>query len=138
MAKVTHLFFLEFWLLIVWGCVFLTVYILRKHIRKKAVISWRDYEKHCANWLKTRWFIKIKLGRWSKDWGVDITAYKNGIKWVVQCKRHKSNVGLAYVQRHFWVAQSKNAKAYFITTKGFTKSAKEFAKGRVKLKVIRA
>lgn len=65
-------------------------------------------------------------------------AYKNWQKRVVQCKRYKSNIGLAKVQRHYGVAKSAAAKAYFMTSSGFTftKEARKFAKGRMTLKVL--
>ena len=78
----------------------------------------------------------MKLGKWVKDGGVDITAFKNGQKRVVQCKRYKSNIGLAHIQRHYWVAKGMGANAYFMTSTGFTKAAKKFAKGRVTLKIL--
>lgn len=63
-------------------------------------------------------------------------AFKGGSKRVVQCKWYKSNIGLAHVQRHYGVAKSLNAKACFITSSGYTKDAKKFAKGRVTLKIL--
>jgi len=125
-----------FIILLVSGSLMLSYKFITSRFLFWPVKNWRDYEKYCASVLSKTWFKKVRLGKGIKDGGIDIVAYKNGQKRVVQCKWYKSNIGLAHVQRHYGVAKSSAAKACFMTSTGFTKEARKFAKGRMTLKIV--
>lgn len=75
--------------------------------------------------------VKIRGGN-RPDGGVDLEAYKEGKKIIIQCKQWKSNkVGVAIVREMFGVMIHEKAQSVYIITCGsFTKDAKEFAKGK--------
>jgi len=70
----------------------------------------------------------------SGDGGVDIVLRKDGVESYVQCKHYLKNTPSPHDVRDFYgaiVDKLKNGgKGYFVTTKGFTPEAQEFAKDR--------
>lgn len=66
------------------------------------------------------------------DGGIDLEAYKEGMKIIIQCKHWKSkNVGVSVVREMFGVGIHEGAHQVYIVTCGyFTKDAKEFAEGK--------
>ena len=68
------------------------------------------------------------MTRESKDQGIDITAWKEGKKYGIQCKYYSSPVGNHAVQEAFAGAKYYNCDiAVVMTNSTFTKSAKELA-----------
>lgn len=74
-------------------------------------------------------FNNVKVTQYSGDFGVDIIAYKDDIKYAIQCKKYSSPVGIKAVQE---VIGSKTMNdchvAVVLTNNYFTSSAKELAK----------
>ena len=87
-----------------------------------------DFEKYSAKLLKANGFEKIKVTKASGDFGADIVAYKDEIKYSIQCKKYNSPVGIRAVQE---VIASKAINdshvAVVLTNNSFTKSAKILA-----------
>lgn len=95
-------------------------------------LNWKELEDLVkALFMKEGYKIKERGGA-QADGGVDLEAYKNKEKVIVQCKQWKSNkVGVSIVREMFGVMiHEKAQKVYIITCGSFTKDAKEFAKGK--------
>ena len=87
-----------------------------------------DFEKYAGKLLSDNGFEKVYVTKCSNDFGVDIIAYKDDIKYSIQCKKYSSTVGINAVQE---VIASKvmndSHVAVVLTNNYFTKSAKELA-----------
>lgn len=87
-----------------------------------------DFEKYTGKLLKANGFTKVEVTQCSSDFGVDVIAYKDDIKYAIQCKKYSSPVGIKAVQE---VIGSKSMNdchvAVVLTNNTFTKSAKELA-----------
>ena len=87
-----------------------------------------DFEKYTGKLLKANGFTKVEVTQCSSDFGVDVIAYKDDIKYAIQCKKYSSPVGIKAVQE---VIGSKTMNdchvAVVLTNNTFTKSAKELA-----------
>lgn len=59
------------------------------------------FEYFCAGILRQNGFNNINVTRGSGDQGVDITAYKDGKKYAIQCKKYSSHLGNTPVQEVF-------------------------------------
>ncbi len=95
---------------------------------EKKVDGYR-YEELCAKFLREKGFSDVKNTPKSGDQGVDITAYKNGVKYAVQCKYWDKPVTNKAVQEV--VAGMKYygcKKAIVMTNNTFRPSAKDLAK----------
>ena len=87
-----------------------------------------EYESFCAEYLQSLGFYNVEVTKSSGDQGVDITGYKNGEKYAVQCKYYNSPVGNKAVQeiysgKAFYGCQ----RAVVITNNTFTPHAIELA-----------
>lgn len=87
-----------------------------------------DFEYFCAQILRENLFENVEVTKGSGDQGIDIIAYKDGIKYGIQCKCYASDIGNKAVQEAF------AGKTYYgchvaavLTNRYFTKSAKELA-----------
>lgn len=84
-------------------------------------------KKYVAALLKQQGYTRIKLTE-KFDYGVDIIAHKDGIRWGVQVKRYSDLVKMAAVQQA--VAGLKYygcTKVMVITNSTFSKQAKVLA-----------
>lgn len=88
-----------------------------------------EFEYFCAELLEKNGYEKINVTQGSGDQGIDIIAYKDGIKYGIQCKCYTSDIGNKAVQEVF------AGKAFYechigvvLTNRFFTKSAVELAK----------
>lgn len=87
-----------------------------------------DFEYFCANLLEENGYENVEVTKGSGDQGIDIIAYKEEIKYGIQCKCYASDIGNKAVQEAF------AGKAFYgchiavvLTNRCFTKSAKELA-----------
>lgn len=87
-----------------------------------------DYEYVVADYLRSRGYHNVKVTKGSGDFGVDVIATKNGIKYAVQCKLYSSPVGVSAVQ------EVVAGKAYYgckgamvVTNSTFTAAAEKLA-----------
>lgn len=87
-----------------------------------------EFEKYAGDLLKSNGFSKVEVTQSSNDYGVDIIAFKDDIKYAIQCKKYSSPVGIKAVQE---VIGSKSMNGCHVgvvlTNNTFTKSAKELA-----------
>lgn len=83
-----------------------------------------QFEKFCGDILAKNGFSKIQVTQASADYGADIIAYKEGVKYAIQCKKYSSPVGISAVQE---VIASKSMYdchvAVVLTNNSFTNSA---------------
>lgn len=87
-----------------------------------------EFEKYSANLLAKNGFQKVEVTKCSSDFGVDIIAFKDDIKYAIQCKRYSSAVGIKAVQEVIGSKAMNNCHvAVVLTNNYFTKSAKELA-----------
>lgn len=90
-----------------------------------------QFEYYCALLLKKpeMGFVRVEYTKTSGDYGGDLIAYhKNGSKWVIQCKRYKSHVGIDAVQQVLGAKNMYNAERMAVMTNNvLTASAKNLA-----------
>lgn len=87
-----------------------------------------DFEKYTGKLLKANGFNKVEVTQCSSDFGVDVIAYKDDIKYAIQCKKYSSPVGIKAVQEVIGSKAMNDCHvAVVLTNNTFTKSAKELA-----------
>lgn len=82
---------------------------------------------------------KVKQTPLTNDKGMDGIAYKNGEKYLIECKRYSKDhsVGRPEMQKFFAAISIENAKGgFFVTTSKFTNTAFEFAQASHRTKKI--
>lgn len=87
-----------------------------------------DFEYYCADILQKKGFSHIEVTPGSGDYGIDIIAYKDGLKYGIQCKRYSGTVGWHAVEEA--IAGSKYYGcdvAVVMTNSVFSKQAVEGA-----------
>lgn len=88
-----------------------------------------QFEYFCSNILSKNGFENVNVTKGSGDQGIDIIAYKDGIKYGIQCKCYSSDVGNKAVQEAFSGKVFYNCHiAAVLTNRFFTKSAIELSK----------
>lgn len=88
-----------------------------------------DFENCSANLLLNNGFSNVEVTQYSGDFGVDIIAYKDDIKYAIQCKKYSSPVGIKAVQEAIASKAMNDCHvAVVLTNNFFTNSAKELAK----------
>ena len=103
--------------------------------KKKVKAYWYQldgysFEKELAEVFSAKQY-KVSLTTKSGDGGVDIILNKNNTTTYVQCKAHKSKIGVAVVRELYGVMQNDNVKSGIIASlNGFTSGAVEFANGK--------
>ena len=93
--------------------------------RKK--MTGREFEEHCAGYLRRRGFKKIEMTKASGDQGVDILARRKGKTYAIQCKYYKKPVGNKAVQEAYAGMQ------YYDCDKGMVMTNSTFTKGAIEL-----
>lgn len=92
-------------------------------------MSGEEFERFCADRLKRNGYEDVTITGKSGDQGVDITAWKSGQKYAVQCKCYSVPVGNAAVQEAFAGKQFYHCDiAVVMTNSRFTSGARELAK----------
>lgn len=87
-----------------------------------------DFERNFASALKRKGFLNVIITKKSGDFGSDILAEKDGVKYVIQCKYYTSSVGIKSVQQVFASKIHYSAHVAVVATNSvFTKSAKVLA-----------
>lgn len=91
--------------------------------------------------LYKRFGYHTELSPKSNDKGIDIVAIKNSTgkreKTLVQCKRHRGNVGSPFVRDLLGVvASAKATKGILVSTSEFTGEAKKFAEDNPSIELI--
>lgn len=95
-------------------------------------ISWREFEQLVGEAFRRRGFTVQETGQGGADGGIDLVLYRNGEKYLVQCKQWRRQlVSVNVVRELFGVMAAEGAKGGFVVISGrFTEDAKAFAKGR--------
>lgn len=83
-----------------------------------------QFEVFCGDLLQKNGFSKIKVTQSSADYGADVIAYRDGVKYAIQCKKYSSPVGITAIQE---VVASKSMYdchvGVVLTNNSFTSSA---------------
>lgn len=88
-----------------------------------------EFECRFAAALKRCGFSNVEVTQESGDFGADVLAEKDGVKYVIQCKYYTSSVGVKAVQQVFASKIHYSAHVAVVATNSvFTKSAKVLAK----------
>ena len=91
-------------------------------------IDGHDFEYFCADLLRKNGFNKVEVTKGSGDQGIDIIAFKDGIKYGIQCKCYANDIGNSAVQEAFSGRSFYRCHvAAVLTNRYFTSSAKELA-----------
>lgn len=87
-----------------------------------------DFEYYVAELMSKNGFINVTVTPKSHDWGADITAEKDQIRYVVQCKYYTSLVGVEAVQQIYSAKTHYNAHVCVVASNNlFTKAANVLA-----------
>lgn len=124
-----YLLKLAFWCAIV---IFIVIKILANNfsinLSKIDAMSGEDFEFYVARILQKYGFRDVCLTGGGGDFGVDILATFKKIKYAIQVKRYKSQVGIAAVQEAYSGAKYYEADAAIVITNShFTDAAKSLA-----------
>lgn len=88
-----------------------------------------QFEHFCANVLSQNGFENVSVTSGSGDQGIDIIAYKDDIKYGIQCKCYHSDIGNKAVQEVFAGKTYYNCHVGIVlTNRDFTRSAIDLAK----------
>ncbi len=100
-------------------------------------MTWQDFERFCGLYFELQGY-KVKLcGLGGADGGIDLLLRKRWKTTLVQCKHWKANVGVTTVREMYGIMHANNYDAVIIAAlNGFTKEAKDWAKGKP-IKLIR-
>lgn len=87
-----------------------------------------EFERFCANVLRQNGFENVSVTIGSGDQGIDIIAYKDGIKYGIQCKCYHSDIGNKAVQEVYAGKTFYNCHVGIVlTNRDFTRSAIDLA-----------
>ena len=93
------------------------------------VMTGIEFEKFCSRLLAANGFQGIYITKASGDYGADILATKNQIKYVIQCKRSNASIGVQAVQEVLGSRSIYNCHVGVVLTNNhFTSNAKQLAK----------
>jgi restriction system protein len=93
------------------------------------IMNGGEFERFIGRLLSATGYKNVRVTQQSGDYGVDITADFGEAKYVFQCKRYDSNVGIKAIQEIYTGQQYYEADvAVCITNSYFTEQAKTTAK----------
>lgn len=105
-----------------------TNYAKEYHQKSFDAMEGHEFEYFCADILEKNGYENVEVTKGSGDQGIDIVAYKEGIKYGIQCKCYSSDIGNKAVQEAFAGKTFYGCHvAVVLTNRYFTKSAKELA-----------
>lgn len=86
----------------------------------------REFEEFIEEMFRNKWFQTV-LGKWTKDWWVDVTATLDDKKFIIQCKHYSENnkVWAPMIQQLNWVIVewTESPGRIFVTTSSYTADA---------------
>ena len=87
-----------------------------------------EFERYIAGLLKNQGYTNVRLTE-KYDYGVDIIANKDGIRWGIQVKRYSSLVKADAVRQVVTALRSYNCdRAMVVTNSTFSHTANELAR----------
>lgn len=87
------------------------------------------FEFFCAEILEKNSFTNVSVTKGSGDQGIDILAFKDGVKYAIQCKNYSTSLGNSPIQEVFAGKTHYGCHvAVVMTNSTFTQGAKELAK----------
>lgn len=93
-----------------------------------SLMSGVEFEQYCRKLLLANGFSNVEITKSSHDYGGDILAEKDQIKYVVQCKRYSSSIGIDAVQQAIGSRSMYGCHvAAVMTNSEFTDSARRLA-----------
>lgn len=99
-----------------------------KFQESKIVMDGFAFEEYVANLMQKNGFHNVEVTKKTGDYGADVIAQKDEIKYVVQCKYYKSLVGIEAVQQIYSAKKYYRAHVAIVATNSvFTKAAKTLA-----------
>ena len=111
------------------------IFSLYRKFNKKYSIKQLDnmdghrFEYACADILRSNGFKNVKVTQGSGDFGVDIIASKNGLKYAVQCKCYSNKLNNKPIQEVIGgMAYYNCSKGAVMTNQYFTEPARELAR----------
>ena len=88
-----------------------------------------DFEYFCADLLRKNGYENVEVTKESGDQGIDIIAFKDGLKFGIQCKCYAKDISNSAVQEAFSGKSFYHCQvAAVLTNRNFTTSAEELAK----------
>ena len=95
-------------------------------------LTWQQFERLTGEAFRRRGFQVTENTSLGADGGIDLVLYKNGEKYLVQCKQWRAfKVGVGVVRELYGVMAAEGAAGGFVVTSGrFTKDACNFAQRR--------
>lgn len=86
------------------------------------------FEHYCASVLSDNGFIEVHVTKASGDYGADILAMKDQIRYVIQCKRSESSIGVQAIQEVLGSRSIYKCHVGVVLTNNyFTENAKKLA-----------
>lgn len=93
------------------------------------IMQGHEFEYACADILRANGFKNVEVTRGSGDFGVDVLAEKNGIKYAIQCKCYSHKLDNKPIQEVIGgLACYGCTKGAVMTNQYFTEPAKELAR----------
>lgn len=87
-----------------------------------------DFEYFCAELLRKKGFKNVEVTKGSGDQGIDIIAYRDDVKYGIQCKCYSHDIGNKAIQEAYAGAKFYDCHVpVVLTNRYFTTSAKELA-----------
>jgi restriction system protein len=103
------------------------------HLRRRQLLelSPSEFEQRVALLLEDLGWKNVVVRGGSGDRGVDITAERDGLRYLVQCKRYSKSVGPNYVRDLVGALHIQGAdRAILVTTSSFTPQSRLEARGQ--------
>ncbi len=98
-------------------------------VKQFDIMNGHTFERACADILKSNGFKNVEVTKGSGDFGVDILAEKNGIRYAVQCKRYSNKLDNTPIQEVIGgLAYYHCQKGIVMTNSYFTEPANTLAK----------
>ena len=86
------------------------------------------FEHYCADLLSKNGFTDVEVTKGSGDQGIDVIAFKDGMKYGIQCKCYASDIGNKAVQEAYAGKEYYHCHiAAVLTNRHFTRSAKQLS-----------
>lgn len=101
---------------------------LDEELKKIDAMDGTDFEHYTARLLKRLGYNQVFVTQASGDYGADVIAELNGVKYAFQCKRYGKNVGLKPIQEIYTAKQHYHCeKAVVVTNMRFSQNARNLA-----------